>query len=180
MAQRASRVDKLDVYQRELHYQKESYLNNGQIDFIYVMRRVLYDLAEYVDSLYAELYAVQTQPQRETESLKNAKIEVIMPTIESFVNSGETILVNGIGAAMYDEKSYDVVILPDVSTLQEEYEHLIRNALRVARKRVVVGYYANSYKKRFEDYLDSLRLNWLKNEEVREHYIIDLDSLQPA
>jgi hypothetical protein len=72
------------------------------------------------------------------------------------------------------KSSYDVVLLPDMSTLQDEYEHLIKNALRVARKRVIAGYYANSYKKKFEKYLDSLNLNWLKNEEVKEHYILDL------
>jgi hypothetical protein len=169
-------IDKLDVYQRELHYQKESFLDNGTIDFIFVMRHVLYDLAEYVDSLHAKLHALQAGKEIKEKSLGQAKIEVVMPTIEAFVNEGETILVNGLGAAMYDEKSYDVVILPDMSTLQDEYEHVIKNALRVARKRVIVGYYANSYKKKFEKYLDTLNLNWLKNEEVKEHYILDLET----
>jgi hypothetical protein len=175
MEARTSGIDKLDVYQRELHYQKESFLSQGTIDFIYVMRHVLYDLSEYVDFLHARLHHLENKnPSNNQESnLKTAKVEVITPIIESFVNSGETILVNGLSAAMQDEKSYDVVVLPDMSTLQEEYEHLIKNALRVARKRVIVGYYANSLKKKFEAYLDSLNLPWLKNEEVKEHYIIE-------
>lgn len=177
MATRNDRIDKLDVYQRELHYQKESQLATGTIDFIFVMRHVLYDLAEYTDDLHSQIAALRAGKDLKENSLNQAKIEVVMPTIEAFVNQGETILVNGIGAAMYDEKSYDVVVLPDVSTLQDEYEHLIKNALRVARKRVIVGYYANSYKSKFEKYLDSLNLNWLKNEEVKEHYIIELETL---
>lgn len=173
MEKRNGGIDKLDVYQRELHYQKESFIDNGEIDFIYVMRRVLYDLAEYTDSLHARLHALESKEG----SLKQAKIEVVMPTIESFVNEGESILVNGMGAAMYDPESFDVVVLPDVSTLQDEYEHLIKNALRVARKRVIVGYYANSLKKKFESHLDSLNFHWLKNEEVKEHYIIDKETV---
>jgi hypothetical protein len=171
MEKRNGRIDQLDVYQKELHYQKESHLDTGEVNFIYVMRHVLYDLAEYVDQLHAELYALKNQV---TVKDNKANIEVVMPTIEAFVNKDETILVNGIGAALYDEKSYDVVVLPDMSTLQDEYEHLIKNALRVARKRVIVGYYANSYKKKFEEHLDSLKIHWLKNEEVKEHYILDL------
>jgi hypothetical protein len=58
--EKPKKVDQLDVYQRELHYQKMSRLETGQIDFIYVMRHVLYDLAGYVDSLHAELYALKT------------------------------------------------------------------------------------------------------------------------
>ncbi len=169
------RVNALDIYQRELHHQKISILENGEVDFIYVMRHVLYELAEHVDKLYAQLAEINgdTKPKETNQ----AKIEIIMPTIEAFVNEGESILVNGLGAAMYDEKSYDVVVLPDMSTLQDEYEHLIKNAIRVARKRVIVGYYANSYKKKFEGHLDSLKLNWLKNEEVKEHYIIEVQTV---
>lgn len=175
MEKRTSRIDQIDVYQRELHYQKESFLDQGTIDFIFVMRHVLYDLSEYVDSLHARIYTLEN-PQG-SSSLNKAKIEVVTPVIESFVNTGETILVNGISATMQDENSYDVVVLPDMSTLQDEYDHLIRAAIRVARKRVVVGYYANSLKKKFETYLDSLNLPWVKNEEVKEHYIIELRHL---
>lgn len=165
------RVDQLDVYQRELHYQKESQLTNGEIDFIFVMRHVLYDMAEYVDTLHAKIHEIQNKPPAQ-----EAKIEVVTPVIQAFVNQGEKILVNGLSAPMEENKSYDVVVLPDMSTLQDDYHHVISSAIRVARKRVIVGYYAKSLKKRFEEYLNTLNYPWLKNEEVKEHYIIDLES----
>lgn len=96
--------------------------------------------------------------------------------------------------------SWDVVILQDVLEHTNGYEKPMQEALRVAKKRIIVtfwrafraegdghqinddgddGYGANYEKKLWEDYLDSLGLHWMSTEtnpganRYHKFYILD-------
>lgn len=99
-----------------------------------------------------------------------------------------------------DDKSWDVVILQDVLEHTNGYEKPLKEALRVARKRIIVtfwhlgdqsqinddgddGYGAWYRKENWENYLDSLNLHWMHDEIPRQGdnlhhiYVIDLGEL---
>lgn len=164
MEKRSRYLAPINLEQREIHFKKEAgYEGADQYDtWKPVMQKLMADLYNEVNILRTEL-----------NKRENPVMDVVIPTIYAFVNQGESILVQGIGSAMEPPESFDVVVLPDVSTLQAEYPKLVRDALRVARKRVIVGYYATGLKNEFEAYLDTLGYMWLRSEEAYEHYIID-------
>lgn len=98
------------------------------------------------------------------------------------------------------DKSWDVVLMQDVLEHTNGYEKPLQEALRVARKRVIITFWHLSdddnphinddgkdgwgawYDKRaWEKYLDDLKLNWLHDEIPRKDdkhdiYVIDLET----
>lgn len=100
------------------------------------------------------------------------------------------------------DKSWDVVIIQDCLEHTNGYQKPIKEALRVARKRVIVGFWHLMWEKdedndvnddgndgwgawysasKWEKYLDSLNLNWFHHQIIdhqgkpRDFYIIDKD-----
>lgn len=99
------------------------------------------------------------------------------------------------------DKSWDVVIMQDVLEHTNGYATPVAEALRVARKRIIVtfwrlqeteghinddgdnGYGAHYDRHEWEDYLDSLNVHWLHHQFLDQHtppkqrdfYVIDLE-----
>lgn len=101
------------------------------------------------------------------------------------------------------DKSWDVVIIQDCLEHTNGYEKPLKEALRVARKRVIVGFWHLMWEKdednevnddgndgwgawysasKWERYLDSLGLHWLHHQMIdhqgkpRDFYIIEVES----
>lgn len=98
------------------------------------------------------------------------------------------------------DESWDVVVMQDVLEHTNGYEKPVKEALRVAKKRVIVtfwhltendnhinndgddGWGAWYSRPKWEDFLDSLELNWLHHQitdnKPRDFYIVDKEGLR--
>lgn len=162
-----TKIDKLDLYQKELHLWKEArlegYDDTNDLGFIApkMFRELTYKINEVID-------AVNGKDPNTTES----GVTVAHPPLFSFINEGESLLMMYPGARLRKGENYDVVCLPDMSAFPS-YETTVEEALQGANKRVILGFFDDERKPGLECFLDTTGFTWFSDKNLKEHYIIE-------
>lgn len=140
------KIDKLDLYQRGLHYKKEARLegipeiNDGMFVLQHVMQDVTNKLNEVIDTVNAFLPAEPIQKSNILEQLKvesNALKTTIDVVLDKFVNKGEDVIVNSSPEFIEDGVQCDVMVVPTVPADPQERGQAVWKALGAAEKRAV-------------------------------------------
>lgn len=159
------KLEKLNLEQMMLHYKKLALLELGEPEIHWEILHYLRDIVNrYNDLLDYLAYREQTE---QGMWLPADAPQNIFP----FLRVGESILFNGLQARNWSDNAHDAVVIVDAPRDDSGFETSVREALRVARRVVVVGYKGEAEKA--EKFIDSLGYHWLETGSTPNYYVID-------